>query len=270
LIFTHDTAHKTFRHEMAIEYKANRAPMESDMVDQLSLIMDLENTISQNVIVCPGFEADDIIYSIVFQNYDPEILHNFYIFSGDKDLYQLFVFDNVFFVSFDRDQLSLLDINYFRTKYQLEPYQWVDYKAIVGDGSDNFSGVKGVGKVGATKLLQATKNLYTTFKLLKILDDSTKKLFDPIDYSTENIALEFINNQKNQAILSKVKQQAKELEHSYTLSKLVNFNFKPERLVNGIKIDQLKNFLNHHNFKSLVTLYDKEFSNQLEPDDLFA
>jgi len=102
--------------------------------------MGFHNTFKQK-----GFEADDLIASCVKYKakYDEAI-----IISGDQDLYQLlspgvFIYD-------PRKKLEM-DIEKFRTLNGIEPEEWVEVKAMMGDVSDNIKGIKNVGIKTATK-----------------------------------------------------------------------------------------------------------------------
>jgi 5'-3' exonuclease len=87
------------------------------------------------------------------------ILENFetgkiFIFSKDRDLFQLLVFENVFFVDVNKGILESFGHSDFEKKYQLRPDQWLCYKTLVGDAGDNLAGVAGIGPKTATSILQ--------------------------------------------------------------------------------------------------------------------
>ncbi|MDZ4216883.1 MAG: 5'-3' exonuclease H3TH domain-containing protein, partial [Candidatus Gracilibacteria bacterium] len=157
---TFDTAAPTFRHEMYTKYKAGRQKAPQEFYDQIPRIKQVVNTLSIPSFEKEGVEADDIIGTVVTLNEKnhPE-MHN-KIITSDNDAMQL--------VS-NRTCVSTLHKGYKSTecffpkdvyaKYGLMPDQIVDLKALMGDASDNIPGIKGIGKVGATKLLQTYKTL---------------------------------------------------------------------------------------------------------------
>jgi len=111
LVFTVDRPEKTWRHELFSEYKAGRPEMEDKMLRQIPIILEWCQAITPNYLAVSGFEADDLIWTITQQFYqnktdtanqiDDLFLENHtptWIFSADRDLYQLLVFPQVKFI----------------------------------------------------------------------------------------------------------------------------------------------------------------------------
>lgn len=92
-----------------------------------------------------------------------------YIFSADQDLYQVLALNNnyreIFFIPTQSKQ-ELFSLENFRQKYQLEPDQWPDYKALVGDHADNLPGLKGFGPKTSSKILRVFLYLQVLFEFL--------------------------------------------------------------------------------------------------------
>jgi 5'-3' exonuclease len=260
LIFARDLPSPTFRHEELIDYKANRKPMEDKLVSQLPLIDKFCECSSPNFFSLKGFEADDIIYSVVSKYSKPG--NEFYILSGDRDLYQLFVFDNVSFVKEDKNYVTLFTKDDFETKYGLKPVQWVDYKALVGDGSDNFKGLPGVGPVTATKLLQEAGSLYNIAKEIG-LDNNN---FNPIDIGS---ATDWVNNLKNKSLIEKMHENKDILFQSYMLSKLAHCDFSSTDLSGSISFDKVIPLFEEHSLATLVAYYYNNFGQKLTQEELF-
>ena len=82
----------------------------------------------------------------------------FFIYSKDRDLFQLLVFDNVFFVE-NESNFQVFGQIEFEKKYQLHPSQWLCYKTLVGDPSDKLDGIAGIGPKTATTILQKYKSV---------------------------------------------------------------------------------------------------------------
>jgi DNA polymerase I len=261
LVIAKDTQAPTFRHKELETYKGTRKPMEGNMSVQMPLIEAFSNLITKNNFAIEGFEADDIIYSVVMQNSNPE--NTFYILSGDRDLYQLFVFDNVFFVKEEKELVTIFSKDEFKKKYELEPIQWVDYKALVGDGSDNFQGLPGVGPVTATKLLNICGSIYNIIKSLS-LDSSS---FLPILIEKE--VNSYIYDKKNEILKNKIIDNFDTLKQSYMLSKLMNFEYTTKELDDKITINKSLDMLDQLGMNSIVRYYKKNFGPQLIQEELF-
>lgn len=148
-VMTWDAPHKTLRHEMFGDYKANRPPAPDDLKQQIGKTKRLIGQLGIPVLEVPGYEADDLIASVARQAEKDTTIHT-RIFSSDKDLKQLLSPTLVF-----QDPMKKLetDTAAFIQKYKFAPALILDYLALVGDASDNIPGVKGIGKKTATKLV---------------------------------------------------------------------------------------------------------------------
>lgn len=144
-----DTKGGSFRNELYPEYKANRSEAPEDLIPQFALIEKLIKLMNLPTFSHDNFEADDIIGSacVQWKNDFDEI----FIASGDKDLMQ-FVEGNVKLLDTMKDKIYSPDD--VEEKMGVRPEQIVDYLSIVGDASDNIPGMKGIGAVGAAKLLK--------------------------------------------------------------------------------------------------------------------
>ncbi len=144
---------KTFRNELFKEYKATRAKMPDDLRPQIERIRQMVDTFHLPRLEQEGVEADDILGTIARQ----AVAEGFgvKIITGDRDLLQL-VEDRIV-VSLSGQKISeAKDYKPSDVKAYLgvNPDQVVDYKALVGDKSDNIPGVPGVGEKTATSLLE--------------------------------------------------------------------------------------------------------------------
>ncbi len=171
LIFTNDTPAPTWRHKEKDDYKAGRAEIEPAMISQLPLIKEWCKLVTPNYLELDGWEADDLIYTVCSQ-----FLGNFgqttkaeqiLIFSSDRDLLQLLVYPEVVFLQSNPFKKIIQELGgeEFKEKYILEPIQWLDYKALVGDNSDNLQGIPGIGPKTATDILNIFGSLYNLFNL---------------------------------------------------------------------------------------------------------
>ncbi|MBS1245708.1 MAG: polymerase, partial [Chloroflexi bacterium] len=144
---------KTFRDEMYADYKATRAKMPDELAPQIDRIQQIVKTFNLPVVTAEGFEADDILGTLAARAARDGL--DTLIVTGDTDAFQL-IEPNVRVLTSQRkwSETKIYDEAAVRERYGLEPRQLIDYKALVGDTSDNVPGVKGVGEKTATQLLQ--------------------------------------------------------------------------------------------------------------------
>jgi DNA polymerase-1 len=176
-----DTSEPTFRHEIYPDYKGTRPPTDQSLIDQMPMVEEVLNSFNIPIIKKEGYEADDILgtlskYTSTGKWQDEDM--DMYILSGDKDLLQL-VREDVYVClpngSFKN--LEVYDTDKVKEKYGYTPEQVVDYKAMVGDSSDNIPGIKGVGDKTATSLLEEYGGLDSIYKHVDELSTRQKNLF---------------------------------------------------------------------------------------------
>lgn len=173
-----DGENKLERKIVDSDYKSNRTDFtDADEVDnpfaqldKIKEILDLFNIYNFETTDC---EADDYIAGLV-KEYDNQ-LHTI-IFSPDKDFYQLISnTTNVF--HYRGKKSELIDPESFKSKFSFEPQFFADYLSLIGDKADNISGVKGVGKITATKLIAEFSTINNLFKNIdKIKNNKLKEL----------------------------------------------------------------------------------------------
>lgn len=145
-----DLKEPTFRHKASTAYKANRHGMPDELAMQMPLIKDILRDMGISVIECPGFEADDILGTLAASCGEND---NAYILTGDRDSLQL-ITDNVTVLLHTTKELIRCTPEKFGEMYNgLEPKQLIDLKGLMGDSSDNISGVKGIGEKTALALI---------------------------------------------------------------------------------------------------------------------
>jgi DNA polymerase-1 len=135
------------------EYKGTRAAMPDALSAQMDRIQEIVRAFNIPVLEVPGSEADDVIGTVAKQAEAAGV--RTHIISGDRDLLQLLTDHIVVQLPSRKGGDVVYDIPAFRERFKIEPIQFIDYKALVGDSSDNIPGVAGVGEVTATALLQA-------------------------------------------------------------------------------------------------------------------
>ncbi|MDE2967282.1 MAG: DNA polymerase I [Chloroflexota bacterium] len=172
-----------FRREIDENYKAHREPMPEDLPSQIQRCREIAEAFSVPIYQEPGFEADDVLGTLADQAVDEGF--DTWICTLDSDLLQLVTDDiSVYLYNPYKSEYTPYDgPATVRARYDVDPIQIIDFKALVGDKSDNIPGVKGVGKVGAVKLL----NQYGTVEqIYEHIDEvkpagTQKKLLDDRD-----------------------------------------------------------------------------------------
>ena len=169
-----DTGH-TFRNEVYPEYKTTRSKMPDDLRPQIERIRRLVDAFRFPRLETEGAEADDVLGSVARQAVAAGM--GVKIITGDKDLLQL-VEDRVT-VSLsgsrlaDSREFTPEDVEKF---LGVRPDQVVDFKALVGDKSDNIPGVPGIGEKSAIALLKQYGTLDEIYNHLEELPPGSKKL----------------------------------------------------------------------------------------------
>ncbi len=169
-----DVSHHTFRTECYQEYKANREQMPDTMQSQMGLIMEGLEAFSIPIYTKSGFEADDVIGTIVTKA--TKLGHKTIILTGDQDAFQLI--DKEGYVSVlipSKGELINYDWAGVYNKLGVFPDQVVDYKALRGDTSDNIPGIKGIGEKTAAKLLDRFKTLDNVLAHIDEVDGKSLK-----------------------------------------------------------------------------------------------
>lgn len=154
-VFIMDGHGKHFRHDIFPAYKANRPPAPEGLVMQIEPLQNLVRALGMKVLVSDGCEADDCIASLAAK-YGSE--RPVVIIGMDKDLRQCLSPEVVMWDPSSREE-KLLTLDSFRAETGLEPSQWPDVQALIGDTADNVPGVKGIGEKTAEKLFRDFRSL---------------------------------------------------------------------------------------------------------------
>lgn len=165
-----DRPEKTFREAQFQEYKIHRPPVPDPLVFQLKMMPELFGVFNIKTFEKTGFEADDIIGTLA-ENFVSVPDLKIIILSGDLDVLQL-VKDKKIIGQIIKSGLAdtvFYDEAKVEERYELKPARLPDYKALVGDASDNIPGVKGIGPKTAQELLKEFGNLEKIFEDLVII-----------------------------------------------------------------------------------------------------
>lgn len=180
-----DAPGPTFRHEAYAAYKAHRPEMPDDLRAQIPVLRELVEAMGLPIYEMEGFEADDVLGTLATQA--KHAGKKAVILTGDKDTLQLV--DESVEVLLTRRGITLIDRydrDLVKEKIGVEPEQIVDWKALVGDPSDNIPGVPGIGPKTAVRLL----NEFSTVEaLLERLDEVKGKNRERLEDNKETLQL---------------------------------------------------------------------------------
>ena len=181
-----DPPAKTFRHEAYPEYKANRSAAPELVKAALEPLQEILKALNIPVVMMPGFEADDVIGSMATQweNSDTQI----FMVTPDKDYGQL-ITRNVFQYKPGKggNEVEVIGKKEVCENYGIcEPQQVIDILTIWGDSSDNVPGIRGIGEVGAKKLIGKYGSLEA---IIEHVDELPVKQQESIKSSLEQIQM---------------------------------------------------------------------------------
>jgi len=167
----------TFRNQMYPDYKGTRPPTPQLVIDALEPLTELVQSMNIPVLTVPGFEADDVIGSLAAQNAGEAL--DVYMVTPDKDYGQL-IGPHAFQYKPGKSgtDAEIWGIPELCAKWGIsEPSQVIDMLAICGDTADNVPGVKGVGEVGAAKLIAKYGTLENIYAHIGELPPKQQALF---------------------------------------------------------------------------------------------
>ena len=171
IIFAIDTKGDTFRNEIDPNYKANRSAPPPELTMQLPIAIEWIDKMGYKTLGMERYEADDMIATVT--HLAKEKGYKVRVVSHDKDLYQLIDDDRVTIV--DAIKRKSVNEEACYEKYGVTPKQFIDYQSILGDSADNVPGVKGIGKVGAEKLLKEYGTLDNIYEHIDEIKGATQK-----------------------------------------------------------------------------------------------
>lgn len=247
LIMVFDSKAPSFREEISKAYKAQRPPMPGNLSVQIPYVKSALEAMGLPILEREGFEADDIIGTIVhsLKGRDVEI----YIVTSDKDMMQL-VSKNVFIL--DTMKGTLIGEGEVEEKFGIKPALITDYLALCGDTSDNIPGVPGIGEKTARELVgtigsvdeiygrmeeirkPAVKSKLVTGKDLAHMskDLATIRLDVPVDTSIDNLRMK-------EPDLKNLRRIYRELEFT-TLYREIRLENEDRKEWKRVNLDELK------------------------------
>jgi DNA polymerase-1 len=142
------------REEWFPDYKAGRQDIDPNVQEQVLRLYPVLEALDIPLFLVDGYEADDIIATLARQATEDESFHTI-ILTGDRDLFGVIgPRTTVLYPTRSMSEAERYDAARLHARWGIEPAQVADFKALVGDPSDNIPGVRGIGEKGATALLQ--------------------------------------------------------------------------------------------------------------------
>lgn len=170
LAVTFDRMEPTFRHKEFIGYQVQRPKMDAELADQIGRVHQIAQALNIPIFEKPGFEADDLIGTLSVQAVKKKV--ETIIVTGDRDIMQLVDKKvRLYLPQKGFSEALLCGEKEVKEILGIKPIQVIDYKALVGDSSDNYPGVSGIGPKTAVKLLLEYGDLDNIYRHLKDLPD---------------------------------------------------------------------------------------------------
>ena len=158
----------TFRHKKYEGYKATRKAMPDELRMQMPIIKDILRAMNIKILEMEGYEADDILGTLAKygEENDMEVL----LLTGDRDYLQL-VSDKVTVriptTKMGKTESTDYTPQTIKETFEIEPKEFIETKALMGDTSDNIPGVPGVGEKTAFSLIKIYHNVDTIYEALE-------------------------------------------------------------------------------------------------------
>jgi len=240
IVACYDLAGPTFRNEVYKDYKAGRAKAEDDLVSQMKRSRDIFKAFNIPIYDKPGFEADDMLGTIVEQLKDnPDI--DIIVASGDMDTLQLVKGKKVQVYTLKKGikDTIIYDEKGVKERFGFGPLLLPDYKGLRGDPSDNIIGIKGIGEKTATTLITEFGGIEDIYKALEKKGSDEK--FKAVGITERIIAL--LREGKEEAEFSKMLATIRrDAPITFTL---------PDEFKKGIDIEKVTNLFNELDFRAL-------------------
>jgi len=237
LIVCFDRSKPTVRQSMFAGYHEHRPPMESDLSDQVILIDELLDAMGVQISFADGYEGDDVIGTFAKQAEEADSTLEVVIVTGDRDMLQLVnARTKILMLITGMTKTALFDDSMVEEKYGVKPSQFVDYKALIGDPSDGYPGITGIGPKTASSLLQQ----FGTFEAL----------FERIAEVPEKVALKLATDAEQGALAKKLAAIITSAPVHLDLSKCKVAELDTEGLRRGFEA---------HHFKSLIARLDARY-----------
>lgn len=189
LLIAFDLKEKTFRHKMFEAYKGTRKPMPEELHQQVPVIKQVLAAMNITIVTKAGYEADDILGTLAFQAEKAGL--EVTIMSGDRDLLQLAT--KKIKISIPKTKKGVTEIeNYYWDNvidlYNVNPREFIDVKALMGDASDNIPGVTGIGEKTASKIIAQYHSIENAYEHIEELTPNKARLSLQAEYDIAKLS----------------------------------------------------------------------------------
>ncbi len=247
----YDLPEPTLRHEVYADYKGTRKETDQDLKVQLERSKDICRAFNIPIYSSPGFEADDMLGTIVEQTKNDKHLH-IIIASGDMDTMQLVRGDEVQVYTLKKgiketivyDELAVLE------RFGFGPKLLPDYKGLRGDASDNIIGISGIGEKTAEILI---KTFGTIEEMYKKLEAGSWNLDEAKKIGITKGILEKLKNGKEEALFSKMLATIRR-------DAPVHFVIPEQEWIESVDQEKVLKFLSDLDFRSLKAKVSEVFN----------
>lgn len=194
VVVAFDRPKPTFRKKLFANYQVQRPPMDTSLATQITMTTELLTRVGFTHIGCDGYEADDVIGTIVSKSENGELkmvpadanamagkngekIEQIIIATGDRDIMQLVVDDKVlvYMPTKGLSEAKLYDEAGVQERLGVPPRLIPDWKALAGDASDNYPGVAGIGPKRAVSLLNEFGDLAGIYAVVHDTSDARMK-----------------------------------------------------------------------------------------------
>lgn len=188
VVIAFDRPTPNFRKELFKGYQSQRPAMESDLSPQFGIIQEILEKAKIATYSVDGLEADDVIGTIAEKA--KETGHLVYIITGDRDMLQLVTKQTKVLAPIKGiSEMTLFDAEKVREKYGINPDQFIELKALMGDSSDNYPGVAGIGPKTAANLINEFGSIQKIYVSLDKIKAKNPNLAAKLESGAENAKL---------------------------------------------------------------------------------
>ncbi|MHB1316717.1 MAG: DNA polymerase [Minisyncoccota bacterium] len=254
----YDLPEPTMRHEVYGAYKAGRKETDSELVAQLERSKDICTAFNIPIYSSPGFEADDMLGTIVEQTkLDPSL--DIVIASGDMDTLQLVSGTKVRVYTLKKGikDTIIYDENAVKERFGFGPELLPDYKGLRGDPSDNIIGISGIGEKTAEILISNFGSIEEMYEVL----EKTPLKFEKVGIKGKT--LEKIQGGKEEALFSKMLATIRR-------DGPVHFVLPEKEWIPGVDQDKVTNLLSDLDFRALRGKVAEAFSFSVSSENIEA
>lgn len=250
----YDLPEPTVRHEVYADYKGTRKKIDDDLILQLERSKDVCIAFNIPIYSSPGFEADDMLGTIVEQTKNnPEL--QIVIASGDMDTMQLVTGKKVRVYTLKKGikETVIYDEPAVFERFKFGPELLPDYKGLRGDPSDNIVGIPGIGEKTAEILICNFGSIEKIYNQIEIRDKRNETRQDWKKIGISEKMLEKIKNGKEEALFSKMLATIRR-------DAPVFFQIPEKKWIESVSQEKVFDFLSELDFRSLKPKVSEVFS----------